>query len=405
MNAGRPDVAGARPGSWSGRAAPGEQQDEQREERPGAAQSRFMRPTYVADRRAPAPNASPHAVTPLRWLGVVLGAAVLAAAVDRRRHLFRGDALLLGVLGAAVVVISATGWANVVLEQFGFHRGHDRQILGIVVFACLALLVLIAVALARISRLSGELDRVLEGLAREDWRRSDAAAAFAGRVAVVIPAYDEAENIGPVLRAIPERVCGLDTAVLVVDDGSRDATGAVARAHGAAVVRHVVNRGQGAAMRTGYALVAETGAEVVVAMDSDGQHQPDEMPRLVGPVLAGEAELVNGSRTLGSGVSVHPMRDVGIVFFNRLISLLTRTHVSDCSNGYRAMRPHILRELVLRQNQFHNSEFLIEANKRGFATLEVPVTVTHRLSGRSKKPAVLRYGWGFTSAIFRTWLR
>jgi hypothetical protein len=79
--------------------------------------------------------------------------------------------------------------------------------------------------------------------------------------------------------------------------------------------------------------------------------------------------------------------------------------VTDCSNGYRAMRPQILRELVLEQNQFHNSEFLIEAIKRGVPTMEVPVTVARRLSGRSKKPAVLRYGWGFANAIVRTWLR
>jgi hypothetical protein len=344
-------------------------------------------------------------VTPLRWLGVLLGAAILAVALDRRHRLFRGDLLLLGGLGAAIMVVSATGWANRVLEAFGFHRGHDRQILGIVVFACVALVGLIALALARISRLSGELDRVLEGLAREEWRRGADAARFDGRIAVVIPAYDEAENVGHVLDTIPPEVCGVETAVLVIDDGSRDATGEVARRHGAAVVRHVVNRGQGAAMRTGYALVAHTGARVVVAMDSDGQHQPEEMERLVEPVLADRAELVNGSRTLGTGVSVHPMRDAGIVFFNGLISLLTRTKVSDCSNGYRAMQPRVLTDIVLRQNQFHNSEFLIEAIRRGVRTQEVPVTVTHRLSGRSKKPAVLRYGWGFTSAILRTWLR
>src|SRR6476469_4355214 len=104
-------------------------------------------------------------VTPLRWLGVLFGAAIVAAALNRRRRLFRGDVLLLGGLGAAIVVVSATGWANRLVEAFGLHRGHDRQIIGIVLFACAALAGLIALALARISRLSGELDRVLEGLA------------------------------------------------------------------------------------------------------------------------------------------------------------------------------------------------------------------------------------------------
>ena len=96
---------------------------------------------------------------------------------------------------------------------------------------------------------------------------------------------------------------------------------------------------------------------------------------------------------------------MGISFFSRVISLLTRRSVTDCANGYRAIRPSILPRLVLRQNQFSNSELLIEAAKRGARTTEVPVTVARRLHGRSRKPASVRYGLGFTSAIVRTWLR
>jgi hypothetical protein len=79
--------------------------------------------------------------------------------------------------------------------------------------------------------------------------------------------------------------------------------------------------------------------------------------------------------------------------------------VSDCSNGYRAVRSSVLPQLVLRQEQFHTSEFMIEAIKRGVPAVEVPVTVVSRLHGHSKKPAVIRYGIGFTNAIMRTWLR
>jgi hypothetical protein len=346
-------------------------------------------------------------MTPLRWLGLALGIALLTIAIDRRRRLFRGDVLVLGALGVAVMVASATGWASGLLDSFGFHRGDDRQILGVVVFAAATGLLLIALALSRIASVARDLDAVVEGAAFDAARREGWLERFDDRIAIVIPAFTEAENLGPVLESIPVEVCGRRTAVLVVDDGSRDGTAAVAGAHGVAVVRHVINRGQGAAMRTGYRIIAHTGAAVVVAMDSDGQHQAREMERLVAPILAGTVDLTNGSRTLpdASAVSVHPARDLGIAFFNRLISALTRTRVTDCSNGYRAMRPRILHDIVLRQNQFHNSEFLIEAIKRGVPTVEVPVTVAHRLSGRSKKPAVLRYGLGFTSAVFRTWLR
>ena len=197
----------------------------------------------------------------------------------------------------------------------------------------------------------------------------------------------------------------METAVLVVDDGSRDGTGDVAAQHGATVARHVINRGGGAALRTGYRLMVDSGAEIVVTLDADGQHLPSEMQRLVKPVLDGEVDVAHGSRVLGDADRNHLARELGIVFFNRLVSLITRTHVTDCSNGYRAVRATVLPQLVLRQEQFHTSEFMIEAIKRGIPAKEVPVTVAQRLHGHSKKPAVVRYGLGFANAIVRTWLR
>ena len=197
----------------------------------------------------------------------------------------------------------------------------------------------------------------------------------------------------------------MQTAVLVVDDGSRDGTGDLAAEHGAIVARHVINRGGGAALRTGYRLMVDSGAEVVVTLDADGQHLPSEMARLVKPVLDGEVDVAHGSRVLGEADGNHFARELGIVFFNRLVSFITRTRVSDCSNGYRAVRATVLPQLVLRQEQFHTSEFMIEAIKRGVPAKEIPVTVAKRLHGHSKKPAVVRYGLGFANAIVRTWLR
>jgi hypothetical protein len=129
------------------------------------------------------------------------------------------------------------------------------------------------------------------------------------------------------------------------------------------------------------------------------------MERLVGPVASGEVAVAHGSRVLGKAEPNHYARELGIVFFNRLLSLITRTRVSDCSNGYRAVRSDVLPQLVLRQEQFHTSEFLIEALRRGIPAKEVPVTVARRMHGNSKKPAVVRYGLGFANAIVRTWLR
>src|SRR4029077_7989841 len=187
---------------------------------------------------------------------------------------------------------------------------------------------------------------------------------------------------------------GVETAVLVVDDGSRDGTGDVAAAHGAIVARHVINRGGGAALRTGYRLMVDSGAEVVVTLDADGQHLPSEMERLVKPVLDREVDVAHGSPVLADVDGTHFAREIGIVFFNRLVSAITRTKVSDCSNGYRAVRTTVLPQLVLRQEQVPTLEVLIQANKRGIPAKEVPITVERRLHGHSKKPAVVRYGLG-----------
>ena len=236
------------------------------------------------------------------------------------------------------------------------------------------------------ARNSRQLSAALEGLAWEEFRQAGLPERFRGKVAILIPAYNEAENIGTVLDQMPAAVCGVGTEVLVVDDGSRDGTGDVAAEHGACVARHVTNRGGGAALRTGYRLMVESGAEIVVTLDADGQHRPDEMERLVKPVLDGEVDVAHGSRVLGHADRNHFARELGIVFFNRLVSFITRTHVTDCSNGYRAVRTTVLPQLVLRQEQFHTSEFMIEAIKRGIPAKEIPITVEQRLHGHSKKP-------------------
>jgi hypothetical protein len=344
-------------------------------------------------------------LSPLRFTGLIAGIAVLAFALWRRRSLRNADILIILLAGIALIVVSTTNIADALLSFLSFKKGGGRRILGLAVFAIFVLFLLTVRSLWQIGRVDRELSAVLEGIAWEEFRTAGLPDRFRDKVGVVIPAYNEEDSLAQVLRRIPERVCGVDTAVLVVDDGSRDATGDVARAHGAAVARHVINRGGGAALRTGYRLMADSGAGVVVTLDADGQHLPEEMSRLVGPILDGEVDVAHGSRVLGHAEPNHYARELGIVFFNRIISMITRTRVSDCSNGYRAVRATVLPQLVLRQEQFHTSEFMIEAIKRGVPAREVPVTVARRLHGHSKKPAVFRYGLGFANAIVRAWLR
>lgn len=347
----------------------------------------------------------PSELTALRTAGLLVAAGIVAFAVLRRRALRNVDILILLAAGLGLAIVSGTEITDALLSAFSFERGNGGRILGLAVFAIFVLFLLILRALSQAARNAAQLSAALEGLAWEEFRQARLPERFRGKVAILVPAYDEAESIGQVLDLMPAEVCGRETAVLVVDDGSRDGTGDVAAEHGAVVARHVINRGGGAALRTGYRLMVESGAEAVVTIDADGQHLPSEMERLVGPVLDREVDVAHGSRVLGESAGAARSRELGIVFFNRLVSFITRTRVTDCSNGYRAVRATVLPQLVLRQEQFHTSEFMIEAIKRGIPAREVPVTVAKRLHGSSKKPAVARYGLGFANAIVRTWLR
>ncbi len=347
----------------------------------------------------------PEQITALRAVGLALAIALFAFAVWRRRSLSNA-AMLLAIFGSlALLIVSGTELLNGLLSALAFKQGNGGRILGLAVFSIVILFFLVLRALSESARMNQQLSALLEGLAWEEFREAKLPDRFRDRIAVVIPAYNEAESVGDVVRQIPPEVCGEKTVILVVDDGSRDDTSEAAAKAGAIVARHVINRGGGAALRTGYRLMAESGALVVVTLDADGQHLPSEMERLVKPVLDDEVDVAHGSRVLGDADPNTRSRELGIVLFNRMISFITRTKVSDASNGYRAVRTTVLPQLVLRQEQFHTSEFLIEAIKRGVPAKEVPVTVAKRAHGHSKKPAVVRYGLGFTNAIVRTWLR
>jgi hypothetical protein len=353
----------------------------------------------------PPADVLPPELTALRAAGLVIAALVAAFAIWRRHSLRNVDVLILLLVALGLAIVAGTELLDAILSAFSFKRENGTRIVGVAVIAILILFLLVVRALSQGSRITRELSAVLEGLAWEQFWEAGHPERFRGRIGVLVPAYNEADSIGYVLDRIPAQVCGLETAVLVVDDGSRDATGEIAAQHGAAIARHLINRGGGAALRTGYRLLSDSGATIVVTLDADGQHLPSEMERLVQPVVSGEVAVAHGSRVLGKADPNHYARELGIVVFNRIVSLITRTKVSDCSNGYRAVRSDVLPQLVLRQEQFHTSEFLIEALRRGIPAKEVPVTVARRLHGHSKKPAVVRYGLGFANAIVRTWLR
>ncbi|SDR32688.1 Glycosyltransferase involved in cell wall bisynthesis [Thermostaphylospora chromogena] len=224
-------------------------------------------------------------------------------------------------------------------------------------------------------------------------------------IVIVIAAYNEEQGIGDVVRAIPSSVEGLPTATVVVVDGSTDGTAAEARKAGAMVCDVPVNRGQGAALRLGYRIAREGGAEYIVTTDADGQYDPADIPRILAPVLHGEADFATGSRILGRQETHDLVRRLGVHVFARLISLMTGQRITDTSFGLRAMRAEVTGAVELRQPQYQSSELLIGVISRGYRVKEVPATMRLRVAGTTKKGGNLVYGYRYSRVVLGTWLR
>jgi glycosyltransferase involved in cell wall biosynthesis len=221
-------------------------------------------------------------------------------------------------------------------------------------------------------------------------------------VSVVIPAYNEADAIMGVLRTLPTELAGYRVEPVVVVDGATDGTERVVDAAGFVSIKLGVNRGQGDALRAGFAYALRRGAAIVMTMDADGQHRSEEMIDLVKPIVAGEADYVQGSRFLGSADDAGGARGIGIRLFTRAINAVTRLGITDCTNGFRAIRADALARLQLEEPRFSGAEILIEAARRDLRVLEVPVHIRARSHGMSKKPARLGYPLGFLGALVRT---
>jgi glycosyltransferase involved in cell wall biosynthesis len=226
-------------------------------------------------------------------------------------------------------------------------------------------------------------------------------------LAVVIPAYNEEPTVAEVIADIPAEAAGLQTEVIVVVDGARDATATVAAQAGALVCDVPVNRGQGAALKLGYWLARVRGAQVIVTIDADGQYEAEEIGRVVQPILSGEAEFVSGSRRLGNELTTDATRHAGVIIFGLLISLLVRQRITDPACGLRAMRSDVTAAVILEQPQYQASELMISAALHGYRLAEVPTTMRDRgkHATSTKKGGNLGYGVRFARAAVHTWWR
>jgi len=343
----------------------------------------------------------------LRIFGAIVAVLLAAFAIARYRkgQLRRGESLLIGAVSTALAVAAiAPGLLDPVLSALGFQAGQERRIIGLLVLSNLFTLALVFRGFIRDDTLSAELGDLVDYVALRRLQDENHPELM-GTVAVVIPAYNEADNLPSVLSEMPDEVGGLRVQPIVIADGCTDQTETAARNLGATVIRRDLRRGSGAAVRLGYQAALEGGARIIVTLDADGQHDPGEMEQLVKPIFAEDVDMVQGSRILGEFEVESKARKHGVRVFAWLLTLLGSTRITDPSTGYRAMTASALKRLDLRQDQFYVSELILDASRKGMTVVEVPITIRARASGTSKKPTTFRYAWGFSKSILRTWLR
>jgi len=212
---------------------------------------------------------------------------------------------------------------------------------------------------------------------------------------VIIPAHNEDRFIGSIV--LKTQCHAAD--IIVVDDGSTDATAAVAQAAGARVVRHERNLGKSAALNSGLELARAQSPRALIFLDGDGQHQPEDIPHLVAPVLAGEADMVVGSRYLERRNAAPRWRQAGQLALTAFTNMLSATPLSDSQSGFRAFSPQALAQLQFSQPGFTaESEMQFLARQHAWKVLEVPVGMIYA-EGPKRNP--VSHGMGVVDGSLR----
>jgi len=229
-----------------------------------------------------------------------------------------------------------------------------------------------------------------------------------GRLLVLIPAYNEAKVIAGTIAKVREVVPDAD--LLVVNDGSRDDTAAVAAAAGATVLSHSFNMGYGVTIQTGYKYAREHDYAYLVQLDGDGQHDPAFIPALLAAVQTNQTDFALGSRFLDLN-SYRPSfsRRLGILFFRRLVSVLIGREITDPTSGYQAFNREVIRFFTadIFPCDYPDADMLVTLNLAGFRIREVPVRMFANAAGTSMHSGVkpLYYMFKMCLSILVTLLR
>jgi glycosyltransferase involved in cell wall biosynthesis len=216
-------------------------------------------------------------------------------------------------------------------------------------------------------------------------------------IIAAIPALNEETAIGSVVLRAKQHV----DAVIVVDDGSYDKTARIAELAGASVIRHDSNRGKGMALRDAFIRAREMNADILVCLDGDGQHNPDEIPRLLIPIKNGEADMVIGSRFLDIRSDIPRYRQAGQKVLTSLTNTVSATKVTDSQSGFRAFSKKAIDTIPLEEDGIGiESAMQRSADDLGLRITEVPITCRYDIEHASKMGSV-RHGFTVVNTLLK----
>ncbi len=215
----------------------------------------------------------------------------------------------------------------------------------------------------------------------------------------IIPAYNEESTIADVINQTSLYV----DEIVVINDGSTDSTMNVSKNSGAIVIDNIVNRGLGKTIQRGYYEAIKRGADIVVQIDADGQYDPQEIPKLVNPIIENRADLVLGSRLENIKYEMSWTKRNGNKAFSWLLRFLTDKDIKDGQTGFRAIRKDVLETIQLRGDFTYTQEMIIKSAKEGWRIENIPINFYPRIEGESRLiSSPLSYAWRALIIIFRT---
>lgn len=347
-------------------------------------------------------------ISGLRIAGLIIGALGLFVTlrIYRGPRWKRKNFVIFGLFSLGLIIVSLDpNVVNLAADLLMLEQKQRGRVLALLIGSNIILWFLLLYFKSNMDEYKYQFDLLIRKLGREEIEDLLKRQITGKDIMVIIPAYNEAENLKELLQKIPRTIKGKNVGILVIDDGSKDNTKEVVLQAGHLVAQNKINRGQGAASRLGYDVLVRNNIKIGVTMDADNQQLPEEIEKLVEPILNNEFDLVIGSRVLGTTYRNTMMRSTGVLFFTKIINLASGLKLTDCSSGFKAFNVNKMSKLNLREAQFQSTEVILEAAKKGLRIGEVPITVLERKYGTSKKGSDLKYGMYFAKTLLKSWWR